>query len=71
MGRLLRHGRAFGVSAELNRYAYTGHAAAGLSWLGIWPGNDAVKLKLLANMQQSWAKSVFAEDLKALAADYK
>jgi hypothetical protein len=60
------------ISAELNRYAYTGHAAAGLGWLGnVWPGNDAVKLKLLSNMQQAWAKSVFTEDLRALAADYR
>ncbi|QJR14299.1 hypothetical protein [Usitatibacter palustris] len=60
------------VSAELNRYAYTGHSAAGLNWLeGIWPGNDAVKLKMLANLKQSWAKSAFAEDLKGLVSDYK
>jgi hypothetical protein len=60
------------VSAELNRYAYTGHGAAGNSWLeSIWPGNDAVKLKMLTTLRQAWGKSVFAEDLKALAADYR
>ncbi len=60
------------VSAELNRYAYTGHAGAGINWLEtIWPGNDAVKLKMLGNLRQAWGKSVFAEDLKTLAADYR
>lgn len=58
------------VSAELNRYAYTGHGGAGTNWLeSIWPGNDAVKLKMLANLRQAWGKSVFAEDLKQLAQD--
>jgi hypothetical protein len=58
------------VSAELNRYAYTGHGSAGFNWLEtIWPGNDAVKLKMLANLRQAWGKSVFAEDLKILAMD--
>jgi len=60
------------VSAELNRYAYTGHGGAGMSWLeSIWPGNDAVKLKMIGTLRQAWGKSVFAEDLKALAADYR
>jgi hypothetical protein len=58
------------VAAELNRYAYTGHALAGFNWLEtVWPGNDAVKLKVVANLRTAWGKSVFAEDLKALAAD--
>ena len=44
----------------------------GFSWLeGIWPGNDAVKLKFVSAMRQSQGKSVFAEDLKALASDYR
>jgi hypothetical protein len=60
------------VSAELNRYAYTGHGGAGMNWLeSIWPGNDAVKLKMVTGLRQTWGKSVFAEDLKALAADYR
>ncbi|QJR10098.1 hypothetical protein DSM104443_01150 [Usitatibacter rugosus] len=60
------------VSAEMNRYAYTGHAAAALNWLEtLWPGNDAVKLKMLNTLRTAWTKSVFAEDLKGLAADYR
>ncbi len=60
------------VSAEMNRYAYTGHAAAGINWLeNVWPGNDATKLKLLTTLRQTWGKSVFAEDLKTLASDYR
>ena len=60
------------VSAELNRYAYTGHGAAGMNWLEtMWPGNDAVKLKMLNTLRTAWTKSVFAEDLKGLAADYR
>jgi len=60
------------VSAEMNRYAYTGHAAAALNWLEtLWPGNDAVKLKMLNTLRTAWSKSVFAEDLKGLAADYR
>ena len=56
------------VAAELNRYAYTGHGNAGLTWLeGVWPGNDTIKLQLLATLRQAHAKSVFAEDLRALA----
>jgi hypothetical protein len=30
-----------------------------------------VKLKLLEDLRKAWAKSVFAEDLKTLAADYR
>ena len=65
-------GAAGAVAAELNRYAYTGHGAAGLNWLEtIWPGNDAIKLKFVSALRQSQAKSVFAEDLKALASEYR
>ena len=57
-----------GVSAEINRYAYTGHGAAGFNWLEtVWPGNDAVKAKFVATLRQTQAKSVFAEDLKSIA----
>ena len=60
------------VSAEINRFAYTGHGSAGLNWLEtVWPGNDATKLRLLEGLRKTWAKSVFAEDLKSLAADYR
>ncbi len=56
------------VSAEMNRYAYTGHGAAGFNWLEtVWPGNDAVKTKFVATLRQTQAKSVFAEDLKSIA----
>jgi hypothetical protein len=60
------------VSAEVNRYTYTGHGGAGYSWLEtIWPGQDAVKQKFVATLRQTQAKSVFAEDLKGLANDYR
>ena len=60
------------VSAEMNRYTYTGHGAAGYNWLEtLWPGNDAVKLKFVSSLRESQQKSVFAQDLKGLAADYK
>ena len=60
------------VSAEMNRYSYTGHGGAGMSWLEtIWPGNDAVKVKFITTLRQTQAKSVFAEDLKTLASDYR
>lgn len=60
------------VSAEMNRYAYTGHAGAAMNWLeALWPGNDAVKLKMLSTLRTAWSKSVFAEDLKSLVADYR
>ncbi len=56
------------VSAEMNRYTYTGHGNAGYNWLEtVWPGNDAIKLKLIATLRQTQAKSAFAEDLKKLA----
>jgi hypothetical protein len=60
------------ISAEMNRYAYTGHGNAALNWLEtIWPGNDAIKLRFVSALRQSQGKSAFAEDLKALAADYR
>src|SRR6185437_2319605 len=58
------------VSAEMNRYTYTGHGNAGYNWLEtVWPGNDAIKLKFIATLRQTQAKSAFAEDLKRLALD--
>lgn len=58
------------VSAEMNRYTYTGHGNAGMIWLEtVWPGNDAVKVKFVATLRQTQAKSAFAEDLKTLALD--
>jgi len=58
------------VSAEMNRYTYTGHGNAGYNWLEtVWPGNDAIKLKLVSTLRQTQAKSAFAEDLKRLALD--
>jgi len=56
------------VSAEMNRYAYTGHGDAGMSWLEtVWPGNDAVKVRFVTTLRQTQSRSAFAEDLKALA----
>ena len=58
------------VAAEINRHTYTGHGHAGYNWLEqIWPGNDPVKLRFVNTLRQAQAKSVFAEDLKAIAAD--
>jgi hypothetical protein len=58
------------VSAEMNRYTYTGHGNAGMNWLeAVWPGNDAVKVKFVSTLRQTQAKSVFAEDLKSLASE--
>ena len=60
------------VSSEMNRYTYTGHGGAGMSWLEtIWPGNDAVKVKFISTLRQTQSKSVFAEDLRALASEYR
>ena len=60
------------VSAEINRYTYTGHGGAAGNWLEtVWPGNDAVKSKFISTLRQTQAKSVFAEDLKGLASDYR
>ncbi len=60
------------VSAEMNRYAYTGHGSAAMNWLEtIWPGNDAVKAKFVATLRQTQAKSVFADDLKSIASSYQ
>jgi len=60
------------VSAEVNRFTYTGHGNAGLKWLeGTWPGNDAVKVKFVNTLRQTQAKSQFAADLRAIAQDYR
>ena len=60
------------VSAEMNRYSYTGHGHAGFNWLEtIWPGNDAIKVRFATSLRQAQGKSVFAEDLKALASEYR
>jgi hypothetical protein len=56
------------VSAEMNRYVYTGHGDAGMMWLEtIWPGNDAVKVRFVTTLRQTQSRSAFAEDLKAMA----
>ena len=58
------------VSAEMNRYTYTGHGNAGYNWLEtVWPGNDEIKVRFIATLRQTQAKSAFAEDLKRLAYD--
>ncbi|MBK6980575.1 MAG: hypothetical protein IPH30_02865 [Betaproteobacteria bacterium] len=58
------------VAAEMNRYAYTGHAAAGMNWLEtVWPGNDAIKVQFLAKLRETRVKSAFADDLRMLATD--
>jgi hypothetical protein len=60
------------VSAEMNRYSYTGHGGAAMNWLEtVWPGNDAVKAKFITTLRQTQAKSVFAEDLKSIASNYQ
>ena len=60
------------VSAEINRYTYTGHGNAGMLWLEqVWPGNDSVKVKFVQTLRQTQAKSALAPDLQALASDYK
>lgn len=60
------------VSAEMNRYTYTGHGNAAFNWLEtVWPGNDTVKVKFINTLRQTQAKSVFAVDLKGMASDYK
>jgi hypothetical protein len=60
------------VSAEMNRYAYTGHGHAGYTWLEqIWPGNDAIKVKFVTTLRQTQAKSAFAEDLKAISSEQR
>jgi hypothetical protein len=56
------------LSAEMNRYVYTGHGDAGMNWLEtVWPGNDAVKVRFITTLRQTQSRSAFAEDLKALA----
>jgi hypothetical protein len=60
------------VSAEMNRFTYTGHGNAAFLWLEqIWPGNDAVKVKFIQTLRQTQAKSAFAPDIQALASDYR
>jgi hypothetical protein len=60
------------VSAEINRYTYTGHGNAGMLWLEqVWPGNDSIKVKFVTTLRQTQGKSVFADDLRSLAADYR
>ncbi|HEX5128908.1 MAG TPA: hypothetical protein VFV90_04140 [Usitatibacter sp.] len=60
------------VSAEMNRFTYTGHGNAAYQWLEqIWPGNDAVKVKFIQTLRQTQAKSAFAPDIHALASDYR
>jgi hypothetical protein len=60
------------VSAEMNRYTYTGHGNAAMNWLEtVWPGNDAIKVKFVTTLRQTQGKSVFAEDLRGLAASYR
>src|SRR5690349_1208309 len=41
------------VSAEMNRFTYTGHGNAAFNWLeNVWPGNDAVKVKFIQTLRQ-------------------
>ena len=57
------------ISAEMNRYAYTGHGNAAMNWLEtVWPGNDAIKVRFVSTLRQTQSKSVFAADLRAMAA---
>jgi hypothetical protein len=57
------------ISAEMNRYAYTGHGNAAMNWLEtVWPGNDAIKVRFVNTLRQTQSKSVFAADLRAMAA---
>jgi hypothetical protein len=57
------------ISAEMNRYAYTGHGNAAMNWLEtVWPGNDAIKVRFVSTLRQTQAKSVFADDLRGMAA---
>ena len=56
------------VSAEMNRYTYTGHGNAAFNWLEtVWPGNDSIKVKFINTLRQTQAKSAFAPDLHAIA----
>jgi hypothetical protein len=60
------------VSAEMNRHTYTGHGNAASNWLEtVWPGNDAVKVRFVNTLRETQGRSVFADDLKALASDYR
>ena len=59
------------VSAEMNRFTYTGHGAAGSNWMEtVWPGNDAIKLRFVQTLRTVQSKSVFADDLRAIASQY-
>jgi hypothetical protein len=59
------------VSAEMNRYAYTGHGNAAFNWLEtVWPGNDSIKVKFINTLRQTQAKSAFAEDIRTLASTH-
>src|SRR5436190_10118347 len=45
------------VSAEMNRFTYTGHGNAGMLWLEqVWPGNDSVKVKFVNTLRMTQAK---------------
>lgn len=56
------------VAAEVNRYVYTGHGAAGLNWLEtVWPGNDSIKIEMVKRLRDTHARSAFADDLRSLA----
>ena len=56
------------IAAEVSRYTYTGHGVAGFTWLEkVWPGNEAVKVKLVNDLRATWAKSTFADDIRGMA----
>ena len=58
------------IAAEMNRYAYTGFAGAGVNWMeGVWPGNDAIKVSFLGKLRETRTKSAFADDLRVLSTD--
>jgi hypothetical protein len=58
------------VAAEMNRYTYTGFGGAGQNWLeGVWPGNDAVKMRFQESLRKTQGASVFAEDLRVISQD--
>jgi len=58
------------IAAEMNRYAYTGFAGAGVNWLEtVWPGNDAIKVAFLAKLRETRTKSAFADDLRLISTD--
>jgi hypothetical protein len=58
------------AAAEINRYAYTGFGAFGVTWLdNVWPGEDAIKSAFLQKLRETRAKSAFADDLRTLSTD--